>query len=196
MELREYLAIFRKQANFFFGIILAFLAIGVLFYFFQPVKYQADLTLNVTRTGQQKTADYQFDDFYRLQADERFADTVVRWLETARMQSDIQKEAGVGIGSFSLKLERLSSQMIAVEISASNPEIAEETSLSVAKAVNNESNKLNVAQQKENWFEVVADVPVISLATWAWYKIILIALALGIFIAFWAVLIRHYIEEK
>lgn len=193
MELREFLAIFRKQANFFFGIILAFLAIGALFYFLQPVKYKAELTLNVTRTGQQKTADYQFDDFYRLQADERFADTVVRWLETARIQSDIQKEAGVGAGSFALSSARLSSQLITVEIASSNPDIAEETSLAVAKVVNNESAKLNYEQQKDSWFKVVDDAPVVSLAVWAWYKIILIALALGIFFAFWLVLFRHYL---
>jgi capsular polysaccharide biosynthesis protein len=193
MELKEYLAIFRSKMNLFLGIVLLALILGVLFYFLQPVKYQAKLVLNVTRTGQEKTADYQYDDFYRLQADERFADTIVRWLETENIQNEIKKEAGVS-ENYSLTAKRLSSQMIDVEILAADRQVAEKIALAVSKVVNRESDKLNVWQQKENWFKVVSDEAVVSVVTWEWYKVILITLVLGIFVAFWAVLIRHYLE--
>ena len=155
MELKEYLAVFRARTNLFLGIILAALVSGALFYFFQPIKYRAELVLNVTRTGQVKTADYQFDDFYRLQADERFADTVVRWLETERMQNDIRKGAKIADNQiFSLTAKRLSSQMIDVNILASDPGAAEKIALAVSATVNLEAEKLNAWQQKEGWFKV------------------------------------------
>lgn len=193
MELKEFLAIFQKRANLFFGIILAALVLGALFFFFQPAKYRAELVLNVTRSGQEKTADYQYDDFYRLQADERFADTVVRWLEAENIRNEIKKEADVS-DSFEMVAKRLSSQMIDVEISAADRRTVEKLTPAVSKVINLEADKLNEWQQKENWFKVIGDEAGVDLAIWAWHEIILIALGLGIFVAFWAVLIRHYLE--
>lgn len=193
MELKEFLAIFQKRANLFFGIILAVLVAGAFFYFFQPERYRAELILNVTRTGQEKTADYQFDDFYRLQADERFADTVVRWLETERIRKDIRKEAGIE-DDFVLAAKRLSSQMIVAEILADKKRAVEKIAPAVSRVLNLEAEKLNEFQKKENWFRVVENEAVVDLAVWAWHEIILIALGLGIFIAFWFVLSRHYLE--
>lgn len=195
MELKELLAIFQKRANLFFGIIFLALASGVIFYFLQPMKYRSELVLNVTRIGQDKSADYQFDDFYRLQADERFADTVVRWLETARIKKDIQEFSKAGEKDyFSINAKRLSSQMISVKILAPDLKTVEKIAPVVSRVINIEAEKLNEEQKKENWFKVIADEPIINLATWAWHKIILIALGFGIFVAFWATLLKYYLE--
>lgn len=193
MELKEFLAIYRKRANLFGAVMLAALACGALFYFFQPVRYRSAVLLNVTRTGQAKTADYQFDDFYRLQADERFADTIVRWLESQRFQADLQKKVATE-RVFSLSAKRLSSQTIAVDVFSAEPVTTERLALAIEPIVNDEAAKLNQWQQKENWFRVAADAPLTGREMWRWEKILLLTLGLGIFTAFWLVLIRHYWE--
>ncbi len=121
MEFKEWLDIFRKRTRMMITVILGCIAVGVLWYVFQPRGLAADLTLNVTRIGSQETSDYKYDDFYRLQADERFADTVVRWLGSPRIVSDIYSTAHLDADSLGLsglnkafKSERLSSQMIRV----------------------------------------------------------------------------------
>jgi capsular polysaccharide biosynthesis protein len=195
MELKEYLAIFRKQANFLGGIILLFLLGGTVFKLFQPVRYHSQVTLNVTRQGIERTAAYRFDDFYRLQADEKFADTVVRWLATDRMKLNIQNEATIDASNFlSLSGKRLSSQIVAVDIVAAEAETAEKLSFSVAKVVNREAEKLNQFQKEESWFLVVADDPVTGIVAWQWHKIIFVSLSFGLLVGFWAGLIRHYLS--
>lgn len=193
MELKEYLAIFRRHANFFLGIVLVFLLMGIAAKIFQPVRYKAELVLNVTRLGQLETTDYRYDNFYRLQADELFADTVVRWLGTARIQNDIQEVAGSNL--IALGAKRLSSQMIAVEIEANKASGVEKIAGATAQVVNQEAQKLNDWQKEKNWFAVVADEPMVSKSVWEWHKIIFISLALGLFIAFWSVIISHYFEN-
>jgi len=194
MELKEYLALFRRQANLFLGVVLVFLLLGLVLKIFQPVRFKAEVILNVTRIGREETADYRYDDFYRLQADERFADTIVRWLGTARMQEDIQSKAGKKM--LSLNAKRLSSQMINVELTADNRWIAEDIAKAIPQVVNRESEKLNQWQKETNWFTVIADEAVVSQAAWPWDRVIFISLALGVFFAFWSVIITHYFKEE
>ena len=119
MELREFIGIFVKDRKVFFGIIFAAALLGALVFRFQPERYETALTLNVARTEADTASDYKYDQFYRLQADERFADTVVRWLAAPSVRADIASGANTSprvVSSISAK--RLSSQMIDVRYSA------------------------------------------------------------------------------
>jgi capsular polysaccharide biosynthesis protein len=194
MELKEYLEILRKRIDLFLGVVLVFLLAGTALKIFQPVRWEAEVVLNVTRSGQEETADYRFDGFYRLQADERFADTAVRWLGTARMQEDIQNTAGKKM--VSLEAKRLSSQLIVVEVVAKDAPSAEKISGAIPQILNQEAQKLNQWQKEKNWFMVVADEPTISRSAWEWDRTILISLLFGIFAAFWSVVISHYFAKK
>lgn len=196
MELKEYLALFRRHINLFLGIVLVFLLLGAMVRLFQPVRFRAELVLNVTRLGQEETTDYRYDDFYRLQADERFADTVVRWLETARMKENIQSTAGSTAYPSSIDAKRLSSQMIAVELVANDTQTLEKIARAIPQAINQESGRLNQWQKEKNWFIVVANEPVVDQIVWEWHWVIFISLLLGIFAAFWSVIIAHYFKEE
>jgi hypothetical protein len=89
MDLREFLRLFWKERVLFSGTVAVFVATGFVVQLLQPIRFAAEITMNVARSGVRTTTEYAYDDFYRLQADERFADTVVRWLESPRIVSDI-----------------------------------------------------------------------------------------------------------
>jgi hypothetical protein len=203
MELKEWVAIFQERKRLFFGTVSIFLLAGLAFCFLQPRGYAADLTLNVARTGSQQTAEYKYDGFYRLQADERFADTVVRWLGSPRMTMNIYAavrvdpgEGGLLARSGRFKAERLSSQMIRVRYWTKEAASARDLARSLVAAVNSEAEALNGGRWEESWFRVVGDEPVVSDSRVDWATVLAAAAALGLLFGFWLVLLGHYFTKE
>ena len=201
MELKEYLNILKTHIKAFFLVVILAVIGGIAFLTFRPVAYNTSLTLNITRSGTQETADYKYDDFYRLQADEKFAETVVEWLKSPRTVADIYFNSSIDANQFSLgklekslRSEKLSSQIVSVKFSADTPEKAKKISDSISKVIAKNIESLNANQQEKNWFKIVAQDPVIAQNSLNFWVVILAALAVGIFLGFWAVLIIHYLS--
>jgi len=206
MELRDYLKIFAKNLVWFSLTLFVILAAGAGYKHYrnsQPVSYQVSLLLNVTRSGIQSTENYRYDDFYRLQADERFADTVVRWIKTPRIVTNVYNETGMISGDIGIKelsgffdAKRLSSQAIEVNFSANSAVEAQNLSENLIKAINSEIKNLNQFQKDENWFKVIGDEPVIKEYKVAWKSVLVISIILGIFLGIWVVLIKNYLTKE
>ncbi len=202
MELKEYLAIFKKHLKLFLTITVLFIAAGILFQLFRPLDYKAVLNLNITRTGKQETSDYRYDNFYRLQADEKFADTVVRWLESPEIATRVYNDSQIitaGLSHWKLsrafKAQRLSSQAIKVSYTAKNSDAAKSLAGSVVEIINSEAKELNKMQNEESWFIIVGDNPIIRENKWPREIVILFSALVGIFIGLWAILIKHYFKN-
>lgn len=201
MELKEYLNILQTHLKAFILTAVLIVIAGIAYLIFRPVSFDTSLTLNITRSGTQATADYKYDDFYRLQADEKFAETVVEWLKSPRTVSDIYASSDINANQFSLgkleksfRSEKLSSQIVSVKFSADTPEKARKISDSIATVVAKNIASLNANQKEENWFEIVAQDPVVAQNRLNFWVVILAALALGIFLGFWTILIIHYLK--
>jgi capsular polysaccharide biosynthesis protein len=201
MEIREYIEIIKKHIKFFL-ITISVIVFGVLTYFFSlEDSYETSLTLNVTRSGMQETTDYRYDDFYRLQADERFSDTVVEWLRDPRIVNDIFKNAKLDLKNVSLaslkkefSVERRSSQIVSVRFSSEDAQVGEKISKSLVEAISERTEKLNENQNEPSWFRIVAEEPLTIKRSFPYDKIFLVSLLAGIFIGFFAVMIRNYLE--
>lgn len=194
MELKEYIKIFKDNARTFFAVAGIVLLIGLLFQLFAKDKYKAELNLNITRTSYQKdTSAYRYDEFYRLQADERFADTVVRWLGSKVVINDIMKGAN---GAFfeKMKAERLSSQMVKVSFVLEDKHQAENITKAIDATLNDNINNLNSEQKNPQWFKVLVSNPIVNNYGLSIMQTIGIFFVLGIFFGFWAVLLRHYLK--
>ncbi len=201
MELKEYYNIIKKHKNIFLGTILTVVIIALGYFYFLPVRYDASLTLSITRLGTQDTADYKYDDFYRLQADERFADTLVEWLKSPRVVSDIYTAANIDASAFSpgqfaknITAEKRSSQVVNVSFHAPLAGQAQKISAGVVNVLNGNTEALNLDQKENTWFKLVYGAPVIAKFQPNYFIILLASLCLGIFLAFWVVLIKHYLE--
>ena len=201
MELKEYLKIFRQKFGLFAGIIAAVVLGSFIYFSLRPITYNTSLTLNITRSGSQNSTDYRYDDFYRLQADEKFADTVVQWLKSPRIVADIYKESGLDASLISLReltkvfrAEKLSSQIVNVTFSAKNPKTAKKISDAIYREISKSTESLNIEQKQTNWFKIVAAEPVTILNSVGSLIILFASLLLGTFIAFWVVLIVHYLD--
>lgn len=201
MELREYLQIIKKHINLFIFTILIVVIVVFSFFYLRPISYDASLTLNISRQGSQNTDQFKYDDFYRLQADEKFAETLVQWLKDPRIVSDIYSSAEIETKSFSisrlqksLKPEKLSSQVITVSFSSPDPKTAQKISQSVVDVISQSTQSLNKNQKEDTWFEIVPQNPVIMRYSPDFKLILLGSILAGLFIGFWVVMVKHYSE--
>ena len=169
----------------------------------QGAHFGATLLLNISRLGSQQTSDYTYDGFYRLQADERFADTVVRWLGSPRVSEDILREAEIDTKAYGtnalarfFNAGRLSSQVIRVEYSVGSEISAEKIARAVGVVLNRYVDELNRDAKDPSWFVVAGSEPVIRDATVPFWKVFSIASAVGIFFGFWFAMFAHYWEKQ
>jgi len=201
MDLKEYIQIIRKNWKTFVFIIFLVFATTLIYFLFRPISYSTSLTINITRSGKQETTYYQYDDFYRLQADEKFAETLVEWLKSPRTVADIYHQAGLDYQNLSsrklskiFRAQKLSSQLVAISYGSANEEIARKISLAISKKITENINSLNQDQKEDTWFKIVVHDPVIVLDNFNWLFISGASLLLGIFLAFWIVLLIHYLK--
>jgi capsular polysaccharide biosynthesis protein len=201
MDLKQYLQILKNNSRIFFGVILAVVIAAFTYFFLRPESFTTSLILNITRNGSQETADYKFDDFYRLQADEKFAETVVEWLKSPRTASDIYTSAGFESGrltlrqlSKSFRAEKLSAQVVSVSFSAADQDSAKKISRSIVSRISQSTAELDKDQKEKTWFTIAAHEPVIAKAGFDPAQVLFFSLIAGIFLAFWTVLIIYYLK--
>lgn len=201
MELRELWNLFCKEKHLFFFVVGVFLVGAVLWISFEPKRFESNTLITIGRTEGKNVpvaTDYQYDNFYRLQADERFGDTLVKLLATPQVTKDIFTEAGVreGIpeGDY-FTGRKLSSQIVEVTFTDKDPAKLETLAKSVPVVLNRYTSELDTKDTNQNnWFRVIASEPVVSDARIHPKQVVAIALFFGIFFGFLIVLIKHYIQ--
>lgn len=201
MDVREYWEVLQKNTRLFWSVVLGLWLLSALWLSLQPVRYQGILLLNVGRSAAEPTAEYEYDSFYRLQADERFADTLVRWLANPRIVSDILAASGTSADLYSeqaltrqFQAERLSSQVVEVRFTANTREALARYSQALIETTQKYTESLNATQS--NWFRVVGSEPVIRDARLPAWPFLALSFLVALFVAFWAVLFKHYFAPE
>jgi capsular polysaccharide biosynthesis protein len=201
MDLKEYLVIVKNNLKVFSGIIIVVVAIVFAYFWLRPVAYTASLMLNVAREGTQETADYKYDNFYRIQADEKFSETIVEWLASPAIESDVFSQAGLSTKNFTLKqlsksfsAEKRSAQIVVVSFATPNAEQAGKISTAISTVLTKNIQSLNSEREKNEWFKIVSHDPITIKNSFDFKIVFLAALALGVFLAFWLVLSIHYLK--
>lgn len=201
MELRLYIRILREYRTLFFGSLFAVVALACIWGLTRPDGYSSILGMHIARTAEiSSDKEDQYDDFYRLQADERFADSVVRWLASPRIVLEIYEKAGVAASGGSgrslgkeLSARRLSSQFIQVTYGTRRSEDSVAVSRAIAAVLNEKTESLNVGGNKDGgWFLVVVDEPVVEKNHVDWIALLAISFAGGCIVGFFGVLGKHY----
>ena len=203
MELKEYIAIFRQQAKVFWMTAGVIIFLVIVWQQNQSVRYQATLLLNIGREGVQQTEQYTYDHFYRLQADERFADTVVRWFGSPRVVEDIYDATGLRVSDDNARdmehifvAKRLSSQMIEVTYTDSDTKTLKKIAEASVIVLNRYTKSLNENTMEQGWFVVLGSDPVTRDMRVSFVLAVIVGCGVGIFVGFWLALFSHYIRNE
>ncbi len=201
MELKEYIQIIKKQYFLVIAIIIVTVLIAEGYFIFRQKDYNTSLLINITRTGTQETTDFRYDDFYRLQADEKFTETLVQWLKSPRVVLDILDEAGVDTKDMNLRKlskairpEKMSSQVILISYVSQDSQTAKKISQSIVNVISKKTEDLNEDQKNNTWFKIISNDPVIVKNQIDLVMVFLASLLIGFFLSFWLAILRHYLK--
>ena len=202
MELKEYYKILKS--NFSVLIYTAIIAVVAVYSWSvrQSQTYSASLLLNIDRTETQSTSDYRYDQFYRLQADDKFAETVVEWLKSPGIAKNIFDKAGLSSDqktmrnlSKSFQAEKLSSNLVGVRYSTQTNDESGKIAPAIASVVSEKTKALNADARDPNWFQVAASDLIILKNTQDLRVNLVIAALVGFFLGTLLAFGKHYITE-
>lgn len=203
MELREYYKILKSNIS----VVIYTVIIAVVFVYAWSVRtsqvYNASLLLNISRTESQTTSDYRYDQFYRLQADDKFAETIVEWLKSPGVAQDIFTKAGISSDqktmrglSKSFQAEKLSSNLVGIQYSTGTNDEAARIAPVIATVVSDKTKSLNADARDPNWFQI-DESNLIILKNIQDMRINLgIAALAGLFLGTLLAFGKHYISEE
>jgi len=202
MELREYYKIWRENIS---VVIYTIVITAIVVYAWSmrvSQNYNTSFLLDISRAENQPTSDYRYDQFYRLQADEKFAEAIVEWLKTPGVAQDIFSRAGIGTEQKTMRqlaksfgAEKLSSLAIRVSFSTQTKEEAEKVAAAVSNVVSAKTENLNKEARDPNWFKVdISNLVVLKNIQDLRINLAIAALA-GLFIGTLLAFGKHYISE-
>jgi capsular polysaccharide biosynthesis protein len=203
MELREYYKILK--ANISVVVYTVIIAVVVAYAWSMRVSqiYNASLLLNISRTETQSTADYRYDQFYRLQADDKFAETVVSWLASPGVSQDIFAKAGISADqktmrdlSKSFQAEKLSSNLVSVKYDAETSDEAAKIAPAVGSILTDKTKSLNSAAKDPDWFQIDASNLIVLKNTQDLRLNLGIAAIVGLFLGALLAFGKHYISDE
>ena len=203
MEIREYYKIWRAH----FSVVIYAVLVAVVAVYAWSVKesesYSASLLLNIGRTETQSTAEYKYDQFYRLQADEKFAETVAMWLKSPGVAKDIFEKASVNTSqktirqlSKNFRAEKVSPETISVSFGTQNEEEGKKIANAVSFIISEKTKNMNSEARDPSWFKVDMSDLIILKNTQDLRINLFVAALIGIFIGTFLAFGKHYILEE
>ena len=191
---------FVQQRRLFIFTCLSVGVIALLFLFFQPSRYRGEVVLSITRTALSESAEYAYDEYYRFQADEKLAETITQYLMSMKGKQLVADRAALSRESYTqytghrLRIARLGTQLILAEYTMPSRAEADRVGEAISFVASSYVASLNEDARDSTWFTILTQDPVISENRWSIFQVMGAGVFGGIFLAFWAVLVRIFIE--
>lgn len=202
MELKKLVKILLKENPLFIGVWLAVVALAIVWFLSQPPKYEAFLSVEISRDSLEDTKDYQYNQYYRLLADEKFADTVMQWTKDPEVVRTVFQEAQVPLkidnlrqASKILNGERMTANYVQIKFSVGSEERAEKIVEAIKEIFTSKTESLNQSSQDKNWFKLIFSDSLVILKKTSFTITFIIGLFLGFILAMFVVLLRYYWQE-
>jgi len=202
MELREYYKILKSNVSVLIYTVIIVVVAAYAWSVRAAQTYTASMLLNINRTETQATADYRYDQFYRLQADDKFADTVAQWLAAPGVAKDIFEKAGISTDQITMRqlsksfhAEKLSVNIVNVRYSTENQDEAERIAPAVESVVSDKTKSLNASAKDPDWFQIDSSNFILLKNVQDLRLNLGIAALIGLFLGTLFAFGKHYISE-
>lgn len=204
MEFKEFLKFISKRKKKLLGWWLSLIVIGFLIVIVLPNKLQATLSIDIARNQQnEKSGEYQYDQFYRLEADGRFANTLVQWSKDPNVQRVIADQIGeklndeqISIAMQSMRAEKKSANLVQVSFDVMDQKDAAPFAKSTYDVFVQKTNSLNLGADQEGWFKIIGSGPTVSEKSIPLTLLFLIFASGSLLISLLIVLAGHYFKEE
>lgn len=213
MTFGEMMRIFGQHIGVLMTTFIVTVMVAVALWLVRPVDYNVSVLVDIARMGDgagyvrggamaagaQRNDAYEYDEYYRLQADEQFAETVTHWLKTPRVVSDVLATAAApmpeslrGFEKYFLA-HRVSPLSISVQFSAANPIMGTRVADAMSRQLNARAASLNYNTVENEWFVVKVSEPVMARDQVPFALVAIVSAVAGVVLGLIGVIIAHMI---
>lgn len=193
-----------KYKWFILALTLLAAVFSFIFAYLKPAVFDTSISFSINQINRQKTAQYQYDDYYAIQASDLFSQTVMSWFMTPSVLLEIYDKAGVdpqikSINSFTSRfnIKKYSPQNIVVRFKERDNKTAEKISDSIISVISQKAAASNQDADNKSLFEVKGAEPVIVQTKPLLWLYTLIGLVSGFILSLIIVnLILYFKEDK
>lgn len=204
MELKEYWGIIKRNKLVLVAVWGLIVLAPTLFFFGKSQQYQTVFSLNVGRRAVEKTSDYQYDQYYRLLADEKFSDVVLLWMKDPETVAEVLEKSGVSAKKLSLQeLEnffqgkRLSASYSRVVFQGPSPELAKKMVENWQVVLDEKTDRMTGGQnQRGDLFAVRLGRPITDFYSPDYLLILLVAALAALPPAVFAAMAVDYFKKE
>jgi capsular polysaccharide biosynthesis protein len=202
MELREYYKILKTNIYVVIYTILIFFVLAYIWTMRVGETYSSSLLLNVSRNENQSSTDYRYDQFYRLQADEKFSETISEWLKSPGVAQEIFKKADLNSSGKSIRqlgktfrAEKMSPEIIEVRFSPKDTDEGKKIADSISSVISEKIKDINSPANDPNWFRIEPSNLVTAKNTQNLQLNLIVAALAGLFAGSLFAFLKHYLSE-
>jgi capsular polysaccharide biosynthesis protein len=202
MELKEFIELLKSNLKLFLLILIGAVLISLVIFNYQKNLYIASIGVDIAREKEVpiNNGDYQYDQFYRLQADEKFGQNIVSWLEDSSFNNlnrkDFEKSQ---IGSwgdvFGIKASQPSANYLKISFKSKDPRSAHLFGKVLKENLKERTGQLNFSQS-DNWFKLIFSETYVTQNNPNIYIFLIVSFLLGFFLGFLAVLFKDYFQKN
>lgn len=173
MELRDAIRIYVRRRWLGVAIVIVTVAGTFAWQMLQPVHYVTSMSFSVNRANKEKTADYQFDGYYALQAADLFSQTLVSWMQTPSILVEIYEQAQLPTSVDSIhgltsrfKTKKVATQNVVVTYSSPTQAEADKLATAITTVTKNLTESVNRDSENKSLFDLGVAKPVTVRATY------------------------------
>lgn len=203
MNLKDYFQVVREKIIFIIIVAVLCGVLSLILGFLQKDSFDASILMTVHRAEREKSEDFQYDNYYSIQAAEYLVNTVTGWVETPEAITLVYKKAGLEseMGDAyqeakKVKPKQLSSHLINVRLNNKDRENTEKLASALVEVTKDKVEKIEVDAEGNSSFSVQADEPIITLKKYNPYLVGIFGFLGGIFIALGLAFLREYLKEE
>lgn len=178
--------------------ILSFIAAKVI-----PTTYTASTLLLVHRTNKIETKDFQYDNYYSIQATEAVGNTVASLLQSPELILEIYKKAKLentikNISSDVKKFrpKQISSHLIRLRVTTQNSQDSEKLIKAGVEVLQNRISQLETNYDKKGSFEISAENPIVFANKYSPLTVTILGLICGLFLGIALAFLFEYFREE
>jgi len=199
MEFKNFLKLIKTYLATFITLFLIVFFTGLLIYDYQNKLYNGNVAVNISREASLKNQkeEFQYDYFYRLQADEKFGKNVISWVGDPKLMNqnkvDFEKIKRSNWEDISkVKAVQQSPNYVRISFKSQTPQSAMIFGKVLGENLIDKAESLNESKKNDNWFKLVVDETQISKTDINIYLVLIFSSLLGILVGIFGVLIMNY----
>lgn len=202
IKIKDYFNILTRHKITILITVIICLVLSIIFSLVKPEEFEASVLLSIHRVNRQITSEFQYDNYYSIQAAEYVGNTVVGWLQTKAVITEIYKRAGLEkefqetlLPLRKFRPKQISSHLVKVRITSNSPEKARKLSAALISVIQEKVKALELTPDNRNSFEIKADESIIDSKKYSPFLVAPISIIAGLFLGIGLAFLFEYLKK-